>query len=55
MEFYGHDTSYELAVNGTKLVARVIAAPHFAPGDRVSVSYSGPDVVAFPADELQPA
>ena len=49
VEFYGHDTSYELAVNGTKLVARAIAAPHFAPGDRVSVAYSGPDVVAFAA------
>ena len=50
VEFYGHDTSYELAVNGTKLVARVIAAPTFVPGDRVSVAYSGPDVVAFAAD-----
>ena len=47
VEFYGHDTSYELAVNGTKLLARVIAAPHYVPGDRVSVAYSGPEVVAF--------
>ena len=47
VEFYGHDTSYELAINGTTLSARVIAAPDFFPGDRVSVAYSGPDVVAF--------
>lgn len=47
VEFYGHDTSYELSVDGTSLVARVIAAPRFTPGDRVSVEYSGPEVVAF--------
>ena len=49
VEFYGHDTSYELALNGTRLLARVIAAPDFAPGDRVSVSYNGPGVAAFAA------
>ena len=47
VEFYGHDTSYELALNGTTLLARVIAAPQFVPGDAVSVTYSGPEVVAF--------
>ena len=47
VEYYGHDTSYEVAVNGTRLVARAIAAPDFVPGDQVSVAYSGPDVVAF--------
>ena len=47
VEFYGHDTSYELAVDGKTLLARVIAAPQFVPGDRVSVTYSGPEVVAF--------
>ena len=47
VEFYGHDTSYELTINGTRLVARMIAAPHFEPGDRVSVSYTGPAAVAF--------
>ena len=47
IEFYGHDTSYELALDGSKLLARVIAAPQFVPGDRVSVTYSGPEVVAF--------
>lgn len=47
VEFYGHDTSYELAVDDARLVARVIAAPKFVPGDRVSVAYAGPPVVAF--------
>lgn len=47
VEFYGHDTSYELAIEGTTLLARVIAAPRFLPGDNVSVTYSGPKVVAF--------
>ena len=47
VEFYGHDTSYEMAVNGTTLLARVLAAPRFAPGDRVEVTYAGPKTVAF--------
>ena len=47
VEFYGHDTSYELAVNGTTLLARVIAAPRFMTGDRVEVGYAGPEAVAF--------
>ena len=47
VEFYGHDTTYQLALNGMNLVARVIAAPDFAPGDRVSVSYAGPGAAAF--------
>ena len=49
VEFYGHDTTYQLALNGTKLVARVIATPDFVPGDRVSVSYIGPGAAAFAA------
>lgn len=55
VEFYGHDTSYKLALNGTTLLARVIAAPRFVPGDRVSVTYSGPEVVAFEPVADQPA
>ncbi len=47
VKFYGHDTSYELDLNGETLLARVIAAPRFFPGDRVSVSYSGPGAAAF--------
>ncbi len=47
VEFYGHDTAYEVMLDGTRLLARGIAAPRFATGDRVSVTYSGPDVVAY--------
>ena len=49
VEFYGHDTSYELEIGGARLVARAIAAPLFSPGDRVSVSYQGPKAAAFAA------
>ncbi len=49
IEFYGHDTAYELTVDGSELTARGIAAPRFAVGDHVSVSYAGPRVVAFPS------
>jgi hypothetical protein len=48
VNFYGHDSSYEVAVNGTSLLVRGIAAPRFRPGDKVSVTYSGPRVMAFP-------
>ena len=47
VEFYGHDTSYEMALNHENLAARVIAAPRFVAGDRVSLTYAGPEVVAF--------
>ncbi len=50
VEFYGHDTSYEVTLNGDKLLVRGLATPRFRPGDRVSVTYSGPRVVAFPVD-----
>ena len=48
VEFYGHDTSYEVALNGSTLLVRGMAAPRFVPGDRVSITYSGPRAVAFP-------
>lgn len=47
VEFYGHDTSYQLAVAGRTLTARALAAPRFVPGDRVSLAYEGPPVMAF--------
>ena len=47
VEFYGHDTSYQVRLAGTTLTVRAIAAPNFAPGDRVSLAYTGPPVVAF--------
>lgn len=52
VEFYGHDTSYEVSLNGMRVKVRGMAAPRFSPGDRVSVSHSGPQVVAFGVDEL---
>ncbi len=50
VEYYGHDTTYEVTLDGDKLLVRGLAAPRFRPGDRVSVTYSGPRVVAFPLD-----
>ena len=49
VEFYGHDTAYEVELETATVQVRGIAAPRFRPGDRVSLTYSGPDVVAFPA------
>ncbi len=51
VEFYGHDTSYRMAMNGATIVARAIAAPVFSRGDHVSVSYSGPPAIAFAAGD----
>jgi len=47
VEFYGHDTAYQIAINGTAVVARAMTTPRFARGDRVGLSYSGPPAVAF--------
>ncbi|HEX6286905.1 MAG TPA: ABC transporter ATP-binding protein [Acidimicrobiia bacterium] len=49
VEFYGHDCSYRVEVNGTELIVRSIAAPVFSRGDDVSLSYEGPGAVAYPA------
>ena len=54
VEFYGHDTAYEVALNGTRLQVRGIAAPRFVPGDRVSLTYAGPRAVAFSAPTATP-
>lgn len=48
VEFYGHDTSYAVELETMSVLVRGIAAPRFRPGDRISLTYSGPDVVAFP-------
>jgi iron(III) transport system ATP-binding protein len=48
VEFYGHDTSYAVEFAAASVQVRGMAAPRFRPGDRVSLTYSGPDVVAFP-------
>jgi iron(III) transport system ATP-binding protein len=50
VQFYGHDSSYEVSVAGTRVVVRGMAAPRFGPGDKVAVTYVGPEVVAFPVD-----
>ena len=47
VEFYGHDTAYTVTFAGTDLQVRGMAAPRFRPGNRVSLTYSGPEVVAF--------
>jgi iron(III) transport system ATP-binding protein len=54
VEFYGHDTSYAVEFAATSVQVRGIAAPRFRRGDQVSLTYSGPDVVAF-ATPLEPA
>lgn len=48
VEFYGHDCAYRVEVEGTEIIVRSIAAPDFKRGDRVSVSYHGPNAVAYP-------
>lgn len=48
VEFYGHDTAYAVRFAGTDVQVRGMAAPRFRPGDRISLTYSGPEVVAFP-------
>lgn len=55
VEFYGHDTSYEVEIRGETILIRGIAAPRFRPGDSVSITYSGPGGVAFAAQPQQAA
>lgn len=57
VEFYGHDAVYVLRAEESTVRVRVIAAPEFAPGDRVDLSCTGDAASAFAravADE-QPA
>ena len=53
VEFYGHDCSYRVAVAGEEIIVRSIAAPVFARGDRVSLSYHGPEAVAYPTSRVE--
>lgn len=55
MEYYGHDTAYSLDVDGRRMTARALAVPLFRPGDNVRLSYAGPDTMAFPFSEPEPA
>lgn len=54
VEFYGHDCSYRVDVDGTEIIVRSIAAPVFSQGDHVSVSYHGPEAVSYPTGEAEP-
>jgi len=49
VDFFGHDSSYTVAVSGAKYTVRAVAAPLYQPGDLVSVAYNGPEAIAFPA------
>jgi len=49
VEFYGHDCSYRVEVDGTQVIVRSLAAPTFSLGDQVSLSYQGPGAIAYPA------
>ncbi|MGI9649514.1 MAG: ABC transporter ATP-binding protein [Acidimicrobiia bacterium] len=53
VEFYGHDTSYAVTFADTDLQVRGMAAPRFQPGDHISLTYSGPEVVAFSSADAQ--
>lgn len=48
VEFYGHDTAYRIVVGETPFLVRAMAAPRFALGDTVSITYSGPPAAVFP-------
>ena len=45
--FYGHDSSYCVAMNGTEYTVRAVAAPDYRIGDRVDLTYQGPPVAVF--------
>ena len=53
VEFYGHDTSYRVAIDGTPVVVRDIAAPRFERGDTVSLRYRGPSASAYPLEAAE--
>ena len=49
VEFYGHDSIYEVSLDaGPRLRARVAASPSLARGQRVGVAYAGPPTSAWP-------
>jgi iron(III) transport system ATP-binding protein len=53
VEFYGHDCSYRVDVDGTEIIVRSIAAPVFSRGDHVSLSYQGPEAISYPTAEAE--
>lgn len=50
VEFFGHDTSYQVSGMGEILSIRELRAPRFRIGDQVSVAYSGGPAVVFEGD-----
>jgi len=49
VEFYGHDTVYEVDVDDHLVRVRVGSAPVFDRGDTVDISFVGPPTVAYPS------
>ena len=50
VEFYGHDSVYEVSLDGgLRLRARVGASPSLRRGQRVSAAYAGPPTTAWPS------
>ncbi len=47
VDFYGHDTTYDVAIGDHLLRVRAIATPRFARGESVALRYVGPPTVAF--------
>lgn len=54
VEFYGHDTSYQLEGLGEPLLVRELRAPRYRVGDRVGVAYAGGPAVVFPIEVQTP-
>jgi iron(III) transport system ATP-binding protein len=50
VDFYGHDSSYCVAMDGAEYTVRVVAAPDYRIGDRVDLTYAGPPVAVFDED-----
>jgi hypothetical protein len=50
VDFYGHDSSYCVAMGGSAYTVRVVAAPDYRIGDRVDLTYAGPPVAVFGQD-----
>ncbi|MGH8893386.1 MAG: TOBE domain-containing protein, partial [Actinomycetes bacterium] len=49
VEYFGHDAVYLTRLPGGAAVrVRVLAAPEFAPGDRVDLDYVGGPTVGYP-------
>jgi iron(III) transport system ATP-binding protein len=47
VSFYGHDSSYCVAMGGAEYTVRAVAAPNYGVGDRVDLVYEGPPVAVF--------